>query len=379
LATAEDERDMTSEKMELVMVELNATNETLIRVKATPAPINTFQSNNHVFNVKMMGLPTYNGTRTLDTDTSFLSTLPRHFGPHALEIRFTDECGSPLTNGWAAVAQLQFRNKAAVWANHCLPAHASAGVTWEDFSTAVKEVFIPSDAVTRLKRDWESLHIKGGERVSAFNTCFQVLPHWLEPHAPLADERFRDSYQIKLESDPEASKALIEKFGKLPTASLNDVMDHVFQVDVMFTSKKQPMLMMLQKMEGKLREDGGGSGGSGSNDRSCYACGEVGHPAQICPNKEKVLSAWREKKLDNDKKGSDEKQKERADRRRGSRGGHKKGGNRAGGGGKQQSLHLTLQAPGEGNDAKEPRVQEMSDDSNDGSDDSSSENGNGSN
>jgi hypothetical protein len=196
----------------------------------------------------------------------------------------------------------------------------------------------------------------------------------LEPHAPLSDERLRDSYQFKLESSPEASKALIEKLGNQPTVSLNDVIEHVSRVDAMLNSKKQPTSTTLKKMEGKQKEGGGG----GSNDRSCYACGKVGHPARTCPNKEKVLAAWREKKLANDKKGSDEKEKERADRRRGSRGSRKKGGNGGGGGGKQQSLSLTQQAPGKGDDAKEPRVQELSDDSDDGSDDSSLGNGNGS-
>jgi hypothetical protein len=77
-----------------------------------------------------------------------------------------------LTNGWVAAALLQFRDKAAVWANHWSPAHASAGIAWEDFSATVKEAFIHPDAVTRLKRDWESPRIKGGKRVSAFNERF---------------------------------------------------------------------------------------------------------------------------------------------------------------------------------------------------------------
>jgi hypothetical protein len=229
--------------------------------------------------------------------------------------------------------------------------------------------------VTRLKRDWESLRIKGGERVSAFNERFRVLRHQLEPHAPLSDERLLDSYQFKLESNPEASKALIEKLGNQPTASLNDVMEHVSRVDAMLNSKKQPMSTTLKKMEGKQKE---GSGG-GSNDRSCYACGEVGHPARTCPNKEKVLAAWREKKSAKDKKGADKKEKGKEERRRGSRGGRKKGGNGGGGGGKQQSLRLTQQVPGEENDDKESKMQELSDDSDDDdSEDSSSGNGNGS-
>jgi hypothetical protein len=159
LATAEDERDMTSEKMELAMVELNATNEALIRVKASSTPSTTSQINinNRLFNIKMTGLPTYDCTRTLEAVTSFIFTLHRHFGPRAQELGLTDQLGIPLTNGWAAAALLQFRDKAAVWANHRFPAHASAGVAWKDFSVAVKEAFIPPDTVTRLKRDWESL------------------------------------------------------------------------------------------------------------------------------------------------------------------------------------------------------------------------------
>jgi hypothetical protein len=145
------------------MMELNATNEALIRVKANSAPISTFQTNssNHICNIKTTGLLTYDGTRTLHAVTSFLSTLHRHFEPCAQKLGLTEECGLVLTEGWAAAALLQFRDKAAVWGNHRFPAHTSAGVAWEDFSAAVKEAFIPPEALTRLKRDWESLCIKG--------------------------------------------------------------------------------------------------------------------------------------------------------------------------------------------------------------------------
>jgi hypothetical protein len=194
LATAEDERDMICEQMDSATMEVNSTNKALIRVKVNSAPISTFQSNssNRIFNVKTAGLSTYDGTRTLNTTTSFLSTLHRHLGPRTQELGLTDECGIPLTNSWAVAALLQVRDMAAVWANHQFPAHASAGVAWEDFSAAVKEAFIPPDAVTRLKRNGESLYIKGGKHVSGFNECFRVLRHQLDPHAPLCDERLRD-------------------------------------------------------------------------------------------------------------------------------------------------------------------------------------------
>jgi len=242
LATTEDERCMITEQMNFATMELNVTNEALIQVKANSAPISTFPTNssNHIVNVKITGLPTYDGTRTLDAITSFLSTLHCQFGPCAQELRLTDKCGILLTNGWAAAAFLQFRGKAAVRANHRFPAHASAGLAWEDFSATVKEAFIPPDALTRLERDWESLPVKVGQRVSAFNEHFRVFRHQLEPHAPPSNECLRNSYQFKLESNLEASKALFEKLGSRPSVSLNDVMERISRLNAMRNSK-QPL------------------------------------------------------------------------------------------------------------------------------------------
>jgi hypothetical protein len=282
---------MTSEKMESAMVELNATNKALIRVNATSAPISTLQTNcnNCIFNVKMTELLTYTGLRTLDAVTSFLSSLHHQFRPRTQELDLTDECGILMTNSWAAVALLHFRDKAAVWANHNFPVYACADVTWEDFSATVKEAFIPPDAVTRLKRNWESLGIKGGKHMSAFNQCFQLLRHKLEPHVPLFDKCHSNSYQFKLERNPEASKPLIEKLGNQPTVSLNDYMEHVSAVDAMLHSKAHPMWTMHKTMDGKQRENGSSGGcGGGRNDWCCYACSAVGHPTWTGPNKEKA-------------------------------------------------------------------------------------------
>jgi hypothetical protein len=110
-----------------------------------------------MLNVKTMGLSTYGGMRTIDAGTSCLFTLHRYFGPCALVLVLTNQCGIPLTNAWASAAWFQFSNKASVPANHYCPAYQSTGVTWEDISNAVKADFIPSDTVTRLKPDWESL------------------------------------------------------------------------------------------------------------------------------------------------------------------------------------------------------------------------------
>ena len=144
-------------------------------MKANSAPISTFLTNssNRIFkDDRIANLRCY---KYPDAVTSFLSTLHSQFGPCTQELGLTDECGIPLIHGWAAAALLQLCDKAAVWANHRFPAHASAGIAWEDFSAAVKQVFIPPDAVTRLKQDWGLLSMKGDEHVSAFNERFRVL------------------------------------------------------------------------------------------------------------------------------------------------------------------------------------------------------------
>jgi hypothetical protein len=202
-----------------------------------------------------------------------------------------------------------------------------------------------------------------------------VLRHQLEPHAPLSVKLLRDSYQFKLESNPEASKASIEKLESQPTASLNNIMEHVSQVDAMLNSKKPLMQVTVKPMDGKQRE----GGGRGSNDWCCYPCGEVGHPSCMCPNKENVLAAWKEKKGAANK-GTGKKEKKMEERCRGSHGGRKKGGYGGEGGGKQQSLRLAQTWGGENDNAKVPKLQELSESgSDDNSHDTGSGNGDGSN
>jgi hypothetical protein len=102
-------------------------------------------------NIKMTELSTYNGTKTLEAVTSFLSTLHHHFGPSAQESGLTDESGILLTNSWAAMALRQFPDEATVWANYRFLVYTSVGIIWKHFSAAVKEACITSNTVTRLK------------------------------------------------------------------------------------------------------------------------------------------------------------------------------------------------------------------------------------
>jgi hypothetical protein len=59
----------------------------------------------------------------------------------------------------------------------------------------------------------------------------------------------------------------------------------------MLSSQKPPTQSTLKKIECRQKD-----GSAGSYELSCYASVEVGHPALMCPNKEKVLATWNEKK-----------------------------------------------------------------------------------
>jgi len=131
------------------MIELDATNETLIRVKTCSAPISSSLTNssNNIFNVQTTRLLTYDCMTILDHITSFLSIHYRHSASQAQGLGQIDQFGIPLMNWWAAVVLHWFCNKAAVWANHHCLVHTSAGVACEDFSAAPKKVFDSSNAV----------------------------------------------------------------------------------------------------------------------------------------------------------------------------------------------------------------------------------------
>lgn len=160
------------------------------------------------------------------------------------------------------MALLQFCNQAAVWADHHFLVHQITGVTWEDFSATVMKASIPPNAKTRLKWNSELLRIKRGKCPSALTQCFQVLWKQLKPDAPLSIECHHNSTQFKLESDPELFNTLMEKSGNQPTSWPKEVMEHIFWVDTILHSKKQPMLMTHLIMEGNQKL----AGSSISND-----------------------------------------------------------------------------------------------------------------
>jgi len=250
LESTNDKRDMVSEHMEKATMKLNAMHEALIRVKANSAPISTCWPNatNHIFNIMTTRLPTYDDTRTLHAVTSCMCTISHRFQPCGEELPWMDECPIPLPTGWLPTALHQFCDTSVVWANWRFPVHTSAGVAWDDISAAVRVGFIPLDAMTRLKREWEYLQIYGGKCVSTDNECFWLLRHELEIHVQLSNKRICDSYQFNHLSSPEVSKAGIEKLESEPTALVNDVMEHISRVDAMFNSRRQPSQVTVEPM-----------------------------------------------------------------------------------------------------------------------------------
>jgi len=151
LAFAEHEGDISSEQMELAIIELIATNKAWIWMKANSSPTSTFRTNpiNLIFNLKIPRLLTHDGSRTLDTITSIRSNLHWHIGPPAKKLGLKDKFGILLTNGWATTALLQFCDKVAIWANHRFRTYTSVGLVWEDFSTEVKKAVIHPNTVKR--------------------------------------------------------------------------------------------------------------------------------------------------------------------------------------------------------------------------------------
>ena len=219
-------------------------------------------------------------------------------------------------------------------ANLRFPVHTSAGVAREDFSTAVNDAFIYRYTLPRLKWDWESLRIKGGECRSTFIEHCELFWHRGDPHAPLSNKCLRDSQLFKVECNPDVSKAFIEILGSQPRAWCNNIMKHVSPQHAMLISNKQLMHMTIKRMDGKQRE----GGGRRSNYWCCYACGEVGHNICTCLNKEKVLDTSKETNTAVNK-GTDMKEKEK-EWRRGSLCRCDKGGYRGRSGGTWQRLRF---------------------------------------
>jgi hypothetical protein len=91
----------------------------------------------------------------------------------------------------------QLKGDSATWAMHHSP--ISTPIEWSTFCTELKAKYILSNALDLVKREWEELRLKKGERVTEFNKRFCRLHSKLELHQPMAAEMLANAYGYKIE------------------------------------------------------------------------------------------------------------------------------------------------------------------------------------
>jgi len=126
---------------------------------------------------------------------------------------------------------LQLKGDAAVWAMHRFP--MSAPIEWSTFCTELKAKFIPSNALDLVKREWEELSLKKGERVTEFNERFCRLRSKLDPHQPMPAEMLAHAYGYTIEKGNQGVyNDLVHYIGMRDrTSTLEQRMDHLAALD----------------------------------------------------------------------------------------------------------------------------------------------------
>lgn len=113
--------------------------------------------------------------------------------------------------------------------------------------------------------------------------------------------------------------------------------------------------MTIVNKQRKQTEESGGN-----NNWCCYASREVGHLAGMCPNMEKALATWKEKKADENKL-TEKTEQQMVERHLGSCSYCKKGGYGAKGRENEQYFHLAQTSKAENDNANVFKIQVISD------------------
>jgi len=197
--------------------------------------------------------------------------------------------------GWGELAVLKLKGDAAVWAMHRFP--MSAPIEWSIFCMELKAKYIPSNALHLVKREWEELSLKKGERMTECNERFHRLRSKLHPHQPMLAELLVDAYGCRIKKGNQGVyRDLVRYIGmRDKTPTLEQRMEHLATLDTSL-NKSQPGCSFntntnttTKVSARKMHSKKGGTTGtltSPAKDDSltCYNCGDVSHISRNCPN-----------------------------------------------------------------------------------------------
>lgn len=278
-------------------------------------------SNRHdrprVFSIGTTNLPTFGektGATSMSAINSFLTQLGRYFSQRNAELELEGN------DGWVTHAIMQLRGDSAVnWANQRYP-RDTLKVSWDDFSNAMRAEFIPPNALSKLRVEWDQLRIGRSEKVSTFNTRFNALRAQLDPYSPLSQAQLLEAYEVKLMTNFEAAQIHSQTtYRQMGGATLRDIMQQVADMDdkrLGLTAKGSLKQMEDQKAKGKKRKEG--STDAGNKLRStdafdgCYLCGKEGHIARKCPARDEHMRALKkDREREEERKKKEEKDRQR--------------------------------------------------------------------
>jgi len=256
-----------------------------IRGSAEPTP---GSSGSRGFSVKSSNLPTYEGKRSLDDLTAFPFALERQYKNAAQAIGWVG------TTGWGEQAVLQLKGDTAGWAMHRFP--MCAPIEWSTFCAELKAKFIPSNALDLVKREWEELNLKNGERVTEFNERFRRLRSKLDPHQPMPAEMLANAHGYMIEQGNQGVyKDLVRYIGmrdRSPT--LEQRMEQLAAQDTSLNKSQSgsgpntttTTKASASKMDSKKGGTTGTVGPAKDDGLTCNNCGQVGHISRNVPNRD---------------------------------------------------------------------------------------------